>query len=40
MTEHSTEDYIQYRLKRANEAIEEAELFIKNKHWNGAISRL
>ena len=40
MNEYSLEDYIRYRLNRANEIIEEAKLFIENGFWNGAISRL
>lgn len=34
------EDYIKYRLSRAKESLEEAEILAKNKHWNSTIGRL
>lgn len=34
------EDYIQYRISRSEEALEEAMIMAKHKHWNTAISRL
>jgi uncharacterized protein len=36
----SVKDYIIYRLKRANESMEEAQIMAKNKRWNTTINRL
>lgn len=36
----STRDYIIYRIKRANESLEEAQLLAKNKMWNACVNRL
>jgi uncharacterized protein (UPF0332 family) len=33
-------EYISYRLKRANETIEEVKILIENKLWNTAINRM
>lgn len=34
------EDYINYRIKRADESFEEARLLAKNESWNATINRL
>ncbi len=34
------EDYIRYRLSRADESLEEARLLLQNGHLNGAVNRL
>lgn len=36
----SNQDYIRYRLKRANESFVEAKLLAENNHWNTAANRL
>jgi uncharacterized protein (UPF0332 family) len=36
----SKEEYIQYRIKRSAESLEEAKIMASNKYWNTAISRL
>ena len=40
MTEYSTEDYIKYRIVRANETILEVRTHIENHFWNTAINRM
>ena len=40
MTEYSPEDYINYRLIKAKETIEEVDILIKNKLWNTAVNRM
>ena len=40
MTEYKPEDYIKYRISRANETIEEVQTHIDNKFWNTAINRM
>jgi len=40
MTEYQPEDYINYRIKRANETILEVQTHIKNKFWNTAVNRM
>lgn len=40
MTEYKPEDYINYRIKRANETIREVKVYIENKYWNTAINRM
>lgn len=40
MKEGERSDYIQYRIEKAEETLEVAELLIKNSKWNSAINRL
>jgi len=40
MTEYKPEDYINYRIARAQETIEEVQTHIDNKFWNTAINRM
>ena len=40
MTDFKPDDYINYRLQRANETISEIEILIENKFWNTAINRM
>ena len=40
MTDYKPEDYIKYRIQRANESIQEVETHIKNEYWNTAINRM
>ena len=40
MTDYKPEDYINYRIQRARETIEEVQTHIENKFWNTAINRL
>ncbi|OFX24795.1 MAG: hypothetical protein A2033_03965 [Bacteroidetes bacterium GWA2_31_9] len=40
MSEYKPDDYINYRINRANETILEVEVLIKNKFWNTAINRM
>jgi len=40
MTEYQPEDYIKYRIRRANETILEVQTHIENKFWNTAINRM
>lgn len=40
MTNFTPEDYIQYRIDRANETIEEVRVHIENRFWNTAINRM
>ena len=34
------EDLVKYRIERAKETLEDAQLLIKNERWNSAINRL
>ena len=40
MTDYKPEDYIKYRLQKANETISETKILIENKFWNTAINRM
>ena len=40
MKEYSPEDYINYRIQRARETIQEVKTHIDNKYWNTAINRM
>jgi hypothetical protein len=40
MTEYQPEDYINYRINRADETIREVAVHIENKFWNTAINRM
>jgi uncharacterized protein (UPF0332 family) len=40
MNDFGQEDYIRYRLRRANETISEIKILIENKLWNTAINRM
>jgi uncharacterized protein (UPF0332 family) len=40
MTDFTPEDYIKYRIDRANETIEEVRVHIENRFWNTAINRM
>jgi uncharacterized protein (UPF0332 family) len=40
MTIQNSNDYIKYRLNRANESFEEAIILADNKRWNAVINRL
>lgn len=40
MTDHSPDDYIKYRLMKANETLAEVEIHISNQFWNTAINRM
>lgn len=40
MTDFTPEDYIKYRIDRANETIEEVRTHIDNRFWNTAINRM
>jgi uncharacterized protein (UPF0332 family) len=40
MSDSEPNEYIRYRLRRANETISEVEILINNKLWNTAINRM
>ena len=40
MNNYKPEDYINYRITKANETIEEVEILIANKYWNTAVNRM
>ncbi len=40
MTDYSPQDYINYRIDRAKETIEEVRTHIENRFWNTAINRM
>ena len=40
MSDVKPEDYINYRLQRANETISEIKILIENKLWNTAVNRM
>ncbi|MEO8112489.1 MAG: HEPN domain-containing protein [Ginsengibacter sp.] len=40
MTEFKKEDYIKYRLAKADETLEAAEVLLRSKLWNSTVNRL
>ena len=40
MSDVNPDDYINYRLQRANETISEIKILIENKLWNTAVNRM
>ena len=40
MNTYKPEDYIKYRITKANETIAEEEILIANKYWNTAVNRM
>ncbi len=40
MTDYTPQDYIQYRIAKANETIKEVRIHIENGFWNTAINRM
>ena len=40
MTEYKPNDYINYRIQRAKDTIQEVKTHIDNKYWNTAINRM
>ena len=40
MNKYTPEDYINYRLQRARETLDEIKILIDNKLWNTAINRM
>jgi len=40
MTEFRPDDYVVYRVQRADDTIKEVEILIENKFWNAAINRM
>lgn len=40
MTDYKPDDYINYRIERANETANEVQVHINNKFWNTAVNRL
>lgn len=40
MTIDNRNDYINYRLHRAKEALEEANILARNEKWNAVVNRL
>ena len=40
MKDYKPEDYIQYRLQKANDTIAETITLIENKYWNTAVNRM
>jgi uncharacterized protein (UPF0332 family) len=40
MSDFTQEDYVKYRLQRANETILETRILIENNLWNTAINRM
>lgn len=40
MKDYSREDYIKYRLLKANETISEIKVLLENKFWNTAVNRM
>ena len=40
MTDYTPENYLKYRIGRANETIDEVRIHIENKFWNTAINRM
>jgi uncharacterized protein (UPF0332 family) len=40
MTDFQRDDYIRYRLQRANDLISEIKILIENKLWNTAVNRM
>jgi len=39
MNEETRQNYIKYRLQKADETLEVAELLVQNKKWNSAVNR-
>jgi uncharacterized protein (UPF0332 family) len=40
MTDYNSQDYIKYRLQKANETITETKVLLENKFWNTAVNRM
>ena len=40
MSGYNTDDYIKYRLQKANETIAETKVLLENKFWNTAVNRM
>lgn len=40
MTSFKKEDYIKYRLEKADETLEAAQVLLQNKLWNSTVNRL
>lgn len=40
MKDYQPEDYVNYRLQRAKETIQEVDIHIENEFWNTAINRM
>lgn len=40
MNTNQLNDYIKYRIQRANETVAEIRMLIENKYWNTAINRM
>lgn len=40
MTDNSIEEYVNYRIKRAHETLDEICLLLENKLWNTATNRM
>lgn len=40
MSDYKLEDYVAYRMRKANETIAETTVLIENKYWNTAINRM
>jgi uncharacterized protein len=40
MSGYNTDDYIKYRMQKANETIAESKVLLENKFWNTAVNRM
>lgn len=40
MTKYNKEDYIKYRLEKADETLRAAQVLLQNKLWNSVVNRL
>jgi uncharacterized protein (UPF0332 family) len=40
MKDYSADDYIKYRLMKANETLEEIKVLLENRFWNTAVNRM
>jgi uncharacterized protein (UPF0332 family) len=40
MNNYQPEDYINYRIQRAIETIEEVDVLIQNQYWNPLVNRM
>lgn len=40
MTKYNKEDYIKYRLEKADETLIAAQVLLQNKLWNSVVNRL
>lgn len=40
MSEFEKEDYVKYRLEKAHEALDAAQVLLQNKLWNSVVNRL